>query len=58
VSVYHSHHAIVVLQPAAAAAGQPMMRRWGGIPGLFGAGRIGRSWAWLLAFWGVSRGGF
>ena len=26
------------------AAGQPTMRRWGGTPGLVGAGRIGRSW--------------
>lgn len=27
-----------------AAGGQPTMRRWGGVPGLLGAGRIGRGW--------------
>jgi hypothetical protein len=26
------------------AAGQPTMRHWGGVPGMLGAGRIGRSW--------------
>lgn len=28
----------------AAAGGHPTMRRWGGVPGMLGAGRIGRSW--------------
>ncbi|MGH7179991.1 MAG: hypothetical protein ACREJC_21620 [Tepidisphaeraceae bacterium] len=28
----------------AAAEGQPIMRRWGGVPGMLGAGIIGRSW--------------
>ena len=28
----------------AAAAGQPAMRRMGGVPGILGAGRLGRSW--------------
>lgn len=28
----------------AEAGGQPTMRRWGGVPGMVGAGRIGRSW--------------
>lgn len=26
------------------ASGQPTMRRWGGVPGMVGAGKIGRSW--------------
>lgn len=32
--------------PVAAAAGQPTMRRWGGVPGMVGAGRTmqGRGW--------------
>lgn len=28
----------------AVAVGHPTMRRWGGVPGMVGAGRIGRSW--------------
>lgn len=31
-------------EAGAAPAGQPTMRRWGGVPGMVGAGRIGRGW--------------
>jgi len=37
-------HVRITITYTPASAGHPAMRRWGGTPGMLGAGRIGRSW--------------